>query len=80
MFWGRRGLEPGGGGGGEDTETKTVCQTAKCCKIQKINHLHNVDLAVKSTFRTLLIISDKESKSERYFFRGAGWGGGGGGG
>ena len=35
-----------GGGEGEEgggnTETKTVCQTVKRCKIQNSNHLHNV--------------------------------------
>ena len=51
--WG--GVEGGGGGrgGGVNTETKTVCQTAKRGKIQNNNHLHNLKQVVQSTLQNM---------------------------
>ena len=43
------------GGGGARVETKTVCQTVKCGKIQKCNYLHNLGHVVQSTFQNILI-------------------------
>ena len=41
------------GGGGGNTETKTVCQTVKRGKIQNSNHLHNVKHVVQSTLQNM---------------------------
>ena len=41
------------GGGGEDTETKTVCQTVKRGKIQNSNHLHSAKHVVQSTLQNM---------------------------
>ena len=43
------------GGGGENTETKTVCQTVKRGKIQNSNHLYNVKHVVQSTLQNMWI-------------------------
>ena len=43
----------GEGGGGVNTETKTVCQTVKRGKIQNSNHLHNVKHVEQSTLQNI---------------------------
>ena len=50
-MWVRMGGEEGGGG--EDTETKTVCQTVKRGKIQNSNHLHSAKHVVQSTLQNM---------------------------
>ena len=56
---GRRGW----GGGGGDTETKTVCQTVKRGKIQNSNHLHNVMHVVQSTLQNFKLLKYKPYSS-----------------
>ena len=43
----------GRGGGGGNTENKTVCQTVKRGKIQNSNHLHNVKHVVQLTLQNM---------------------------